>query len=565
MGVAWIAAGAIALVYAARSGHLDRAHAALRDEESWRRVSEHVNSFALLALEFRLLVVIPFLRFFVMICAFMSALVAADRIFHFYVALYWRWVSRVDPKARWRFQALPEPGSVSAENVRDFPNVVVQLPMFNEKEVCQAVIDAACALDWPKSRMMVQVLDDSTCAETRRRIEDKVFEHRERGVNVQHRTKTNRGGYKAGAMNDAMADIEQFDHCAVFDADFDPAPDFLRKTIPYLTLNPDVGFVQARWVYSNGTESLLTRVQEISLNYHIRCEQYARHAAGLFFNFNGTAGVWRRECIVDSGGWNCRTTVEDMDLSLRAYLRGWRFVFLDDVTCLNEIPAQYGAYRKQQHRWSCGPMQLWRQAIVDVWNAKDVPLAKKLYLNVFFFGTRMFATHLVSFFLYGRLIPICATAPEVAIPFWALVYMPLLITLSTVWFTPGGWVYFVPYVLYENAMMIVKTSAMCAGLLQWSNAHEWVVTAKLGKFVDKVQHSKVGEKVGRIATAVKTAVVKRVVKKRNVYGKELAMGCFFLTCAAYGTAVNGMWQYGVFLCLQGGVFVAFGLDYVDSA
>jgi beta-mannan synthase len=134
-----------------------------------------------------------------------------------------------------------------------------------------------------------------------------------------------------------------------------------------------------------------------------------------------------------------------------------------------------------------------------------------------------------------------------------------------VWFTPGGWVYFVPYVLYENAMMIVKTSAMCAGLLQWSNAHEWVVTAKLGKFVDKVQHSKVGEKVGRIATAVKTAVVKRVVKKRNVYGKELAMGCFFLTCAAYGTAVNGMWQYGVFLCLQGGVFVAFGLDYVDSA
>ena len=199
-----IVAGAIALVYAARSGHLDRARAALKDEESWRRLTEHVNSFALLALEFRLLVVIPFLRFFVMICAFMSALVAADRIFHFYVALYWRWVSRVDPKSKWRFEPLPEPGSISAENVKDFPNVVVQLPMFNEKEVCQAVIDAACQLDWPKSRMMVQVLDDSTCAETRRRIEDKVFEHRERGVNVQHRTRTNRGGYKAGAMNDAI-------------------------------------------------------------------------------------------------------------------------------------------------------------------------------------------------------------------------------------------------------------------------------------------------------------------------------------------------------------------------
>ena len=240
MGVAWIVAGAIALVYAARSGHLDRARAALKDEESWRRVTEHVNSFALLALEFRRLVVIPFLRVFVMICALMSALVAADRIFHFYVALYWRWVSHVDPKSKWRFEPLPEPGSVSAENVKDFPNVVVQLPMFNEKEVCQAVIDAACQLDWPKSRMMVQVLDDSTCAETRRRIEDKVFEHRERGVNVQHRTRTNRGGYKAGAMNDAMGDIEQFDHCAVFDADFDPAPDFLRRTVPYLTHNPKV-------------------------------------------------------------------------------------------------------------------------------------------------------------------------------------------------------------------------------------------------------------------------------------------------------------------------------------
>ena len=135
--------------------------------------------------------------------------------------------------------------------------------------------------------------------------------------------------------------------------------------------------------------------------------------------------------------------------------------------------------------------------------------------------------------------------------------MPLLITLSTVWFTPGGWVYFVPYVLYENAMMIVKTTAMCAGLLQWSNAHEWVVTAKLGKFVDKVAHSKVGQ-------IVKTAVAKRV-KKRNMYGKELVMGIFFLTCAAYGSAVNDMWQYGVFLLMQGCVFIAFGLDYVDSA
>ena len=268
-----------------------------------------------------------------------------------------------------------------------------------------------------------------------------------------------------------MEDIAAYEYVAIFDADFDPEPDFLLKTVVYLRDNPAAGFAQARWVYTNGDESVLTRVQEISLNYHIRCEQYARHAADVFFNFNGTAGVWRRACIEDAGGWNHRTTVEDMDLSLRAYLRWWKFIFLDDVTCPNEIPACYDAFRKQQHRWSCGPMQLWRAATTAVWTAKDVPFAKKCYLVVFFFGTRMFATHVVSFFLYCVLIPLCATAPEVTIPFWALVYAPVLVTLSTIAFTPRGWRVAAQYVLFENAMCIVKLTAMLAGLLHWSNAH----------------------------------------------------------------------------------------------
>ena len=154
---------------------------------------------------------------------------------------------------------------------------------------------------------------------------------------------------------------------AVFDADFHPESDFLLRTIPYLRDNPAVGFVQARWTFANASESLLTRVQEISLNYHTKCEQYARSATGAFLNFNGTAGVWRRDCIEKAGGWNARTTVEDMDLSLRAYLQGWQFVFLHDVECVNELPSSYDAYRKQQHRWSCGPMQLWKKATAAVW------------------------------------------------------------------------------------------------------------------------------------------------------------------------------------------------------
>ena len=214
-------------------------------------------------------------------------------------------------------------------------------------------------------------------------------------------------------------------------------------------------------MYTNGDESVLTRVQEISLNYHIRCEQYARHAADVFFNFNGTAGVWRRACIEDAGGWNHRTTVEDMDLSLRAYLRGWKFIFLDDVTCPNEIPACYDAFRKQQHRWSCGPMQLWRAATTAVWTAKDVPFAKKCYLVVFFFGTRMFATHVVSFFLYCVLIPLCATAPEGDDPvLGARVRARARHAVHDSRSRRGGGASPAQYVLFENAMCIVKLTAI---------------------------------------------------------------------------------------------------------
>ena len=498
--------------------------------------------------------VAPTLQAFVAVAAFLSALVAADRMFHFYVAVYWRLVARKDPvKEKWKTVALPptrEVTSARADAVAHFPKVVVQLPMFNELSVCGDVIDKACALDWPRSRLLIQVLDDSTCLETRAVVDDKVFEWRERGVNVVARRRKNRAGYKAGAMVDAeddlrgrrdgrfggrfysrtgpkgptpcVRDVEPistnppvtessiskknqdesvderhddenenenagldsgYEYAFIFDADFEPRSDFLRRVAPYLIANPEVGFVQARWTYVNGSESLLTRVQEISLNYHIRCEQFARHAAGVFFNFNGTAGAWRLTCVEDAGGWTPRTTVEDMDLSLRAYLRGWKFVFLDDVTCDCEIPAVYDAYRKQQHRWSCGPAQLFKIAAKAVWRSEKTPFAKKMYLIVFFFGTRMFASHLVSFALYCTLIPICATFPEVYIPFWALVYVPLTITISTTFWTRGGWRFAIPYVLCENAMSVVKVTAMFSGFLDWADANEWVVTRKLGRII----------------------------------------------------------------------------------
>ena len=368
-----------------------------------------------------------------------------------------------------------------------------------------------------------------------------------------------------------------YEYAFIFDADFEPRSDFLRRVAPYLIANPEVGFVQARWTYVNGSESLLTRVQEISLNYHIRCEQFARHAAGVFFNFNGTAGAWRLTCVEDAGGWTPRTTVEDMDLSLRAYLRGWKFVFLDDVTCDCEIPAVYDAYRKQQHRWSCGPAQLFKIAAKAVWRSEKTPFAKKMYLIVFFFGTRMFASHLVSFALYCTLIPICATFPEVYIPFWALVYVPLTITISTTFWTRGGWRFAIPYVLCENAMSVVKVTAMFSGFLDWADANEWVVTRKLGRIiarkVDDARRSK-SRAVAFVATRLaETRAAKdedaakpdgELKKKKKTYGKECAMGFFFVACAAYGALAHAMWQYAVFLTAQGLVFLAFGLNYVDG-
>jgi beta-mannan synthase len=241
-------------------------------------------------------------------------------------------------------------------------------------------------------------------------------------------------------------------------------------------------------------------------------------------------------------------------------------VFLDDVTCDCEIPAVYDAYRKQQHRWSCGPAQLFKIAARAVWRSETTPLAKKIYLIVFFFGTRMFASHLVSFALYCTLIPICATFPEVNIPFWALVYVPLTITISTTVWTKGGWRRAIQYVLCENAMSAVKLMAMLSGFLDWADANEWVVTRKLGRVIGK-KTQELATKLDRAKKAMelpKNSENCETKKKKKIYGKECAMGLFFVACAAYGALFHAMWQYAVFLTLQGVVFLAFGLNYVDG-
>ncbi|KAK4478668.1 hypothetical protein RD792_014159 [Penstemon davidsonii] len=219
------------------------------------------------------------------------------------------------------------------ERNKNYPMVLVQIPMFNEKEVYKLSIGAVCGLSWPSDRLIVQVLDDSTNEVLRAMVELECRKWMEKGVNVKYETRNNRNGYKAGALKDGLKKyyVVDCEFVTIFDADFQPEPDFLWRTIPYMLENPELALVQARWKFVNADECLMTRLQEMSLDYHFSVEQEVGSSTCSFFGFNGTAGVWRIRALNDAGGWKDRTTVEDMDLAVRASLRGWKFLFVGDL------------------------------------------------------------------------------------------------------------------------------------------------------------------------------------------------------------------------------------------
>ncbi|OIO96602.1 MAG: hypothetical protein AUK03_03665 [Anaerolineae bacterium CG2_30_64_16] len=246
--------------------------------------------------------------------------------------------------------------AVAAES---WPQVAVQLPVFNERYVVARLIDAAAALDYPADRLEIQVLDDST-DDTTGLAEARAAFHRARGVNVQVLHRPVREGFKAGALAWGLTQTAA-EYLAVFDADFRPHPDFLRRTIPSLVANSDAGMVQTRWSHLNEVYSPLTRAQSLALDGHFVVEQTGRNRAGLLINFNGSGGVWRRSCIESAGGWQADTLTEDMDLSYRAQLAGWRSLYLPDVDAPAELPPQMEAFKRQQARWAQGSVQCLRK------------------------------------------------------------------------------------------------------------------------------------------------------------------------------------------------------------
>jgi cellulose synthase/poly-beta-1,6-N-acetylglucosamine synthase-like glycosyltransferase len=254
------------------------------------------------------------------------------------------------------------------------PRVTIQLPIFNEMYVADRLIDSVCEIDYPRELLEIQVLDDST-DETTEIAELAVRRHAARGFNIVYLHRVDRTGYKAGAL-DAGLQVASGEFVAIFDADFIPPRDFLMRTLGYFERDPKVAMVQARWGHLNRDYSLLTRIQSILLDAHFVLEHGGRNRAGCFFNFNGTAGVWRREAIPDSGGWQHDTLTEDLDLSYRAQLRGWRFVFVPDLVSPAEVPVEMNSFKSQQHRWAKGSIQTCMKLLPRILRSSQ-PLAVK--------------------------------------------------------------------------------------------------------------------------------------------------------------------------------------------
>ncbi|KAG6382967.1 hypothetical protein SASPL_157302 [Salvia splendens] len=386
--------------------------------------------------------IVPLLTICVYICLAMSIMVFMERLYMgiviVLVKLFWK-----KPEKRYKWEAMRDD---------DLEDGNAAFPM-----VYKISIGAACNLSWPADRLVIQVLDDSTDFTIKDMIERECLRWASKGVNIRYQIRETRGGYKAGALKEGLKHdyVKQCEYVVIFDADFRPEPEFLRRAVPFLIHNPDIALVQARWRFVNSNECLLTRMQEMSLDYHFTVEQEVGSATHAFFGFNGTGGIWRIAAINEAGGWNDRTTVEDMDLAVRAGLKGWKFLYLGDLQVYSELPSTFKAFRFQQHRWSCGPANLFRKMMMGIATNKKVTLYKKFYVIYSFFFVRKIIAHFFTFFFYCVVLPLSILVPEV-------------VPSALLW------------VLFENVMSFHRTKAAFIGLLEAKRVNEWVVTEKLG-------------------------------------------------------------------------------------
>jgi cellulose synthase/poly-beta-1,6-N-acetylglucosamine synthase-like glycosyltransferase len=282
----------------------------------------------------------------------------------------------------WRYRHI-KPQPHDRFTYSELPRITVQLPLFNEMYVVERLLESVTGLDYPRHLLEIQVLDDST-DETVRIARAAVEKHKQQGFDIQYIHRADRTGFKAGALENGMK-MAKGQLIAIFDADFMPKPDCLRRMVDFFT-DEGIGMVQMRWGHINANYSLLTRIQEVLLDGHFVVEQASRNRTGAFFNFNGTAGMWRREAIEWSGGWQHDTLTEDTDLSFRAQLMGWKFVYLLDDDAPAELPVEMNAFKAQQRRWAKGLVQVGLKLMPRLWKHPQLTLQQKVELFFRLFG-----------------------------------------------------------------------------------------------------------------------------------------------------------------------------------
>ncbi|MGD9148987.1 MAG: glycosyltransferase family 2 protein [Desulfobacterales bacterium] len=338
---------------------------------------------------------------------------------------------------------------------KDWPHVTIQLPIYNERYVVERLIESVCTIDWPRHLLEVQVLDDST-DDTVNIAQAMVAKMKATGVDIVYFYRSDRSGFKAGALRDGLR-IAKGSLVAVFDADFIPAPDFLKESVPYFQ-DPRIGMLQTRWGHINSDYSLLTRAQSIGIDGHFGVEQASRAWGGLFMNFNGTGGVWRKKTIQEAGGWQADTLTEDLDLSYRAQLKGWKLMFASQVVCPAEIPVTINAFKSQQHRWAKGSIQTAKKNLVKLFKSDVTWLVK---IQAFL--------HLTHYMVHPMMLLVVLTSIPMLYTQWFFDHLAFPVMIFTVLclatFGPSSLYLFSQRILYRDWKSRIKylPFLMCLG------------------------------------------------------------------------------------------------------
>lgn len=407
------------------------------------------------------------------------------------------------------------------KHFEELPPVTVQLPVFNELHVVERLLKAVAELDYPKDKLQIQLLDDST-DETAEISRTEIEKLQARGFDAEFIHRDDRSGFKAGALENGLKTAKG-EFIFILDADFVPKPDVLKETIHYFT-DAQIGLIQTRWGHLNRNYNLLTRVQAMFLDGHLELEQTARNRSGRFFTFNGTGGIWRKECIVDAGGWEHDTLTEDMDLSYRAQLRKWRFIFLNEVETPAELPVDMDGFKSQQHRWTKGSIQCCKKVLPAIWRSK------------FPFYVKLEATaHLTSNFAWLLLLVLCFLifpnskwAPEMDGWLRALIHIPIFI------FASGSVVFF--YLMAQKALnpkswwreIIYLPCLLALGIGMSINNARAVLEAIFNQQSGFVRTPKYGIQKKKAASSGGWASSRYKPIKSVTPVVEFLFGCFFL-------------------------------------